>query len=170
MKRYYIIEDKLPRKLLVKFSATIYKQINSIAYFNRNNIEVLSQWYDYLNGIKTYLSNPSIIWDNTGRYIQWQNGARFINDFGYNVAYSIVNDTTTNKNFVYVFKVNLALEEFDLKVPPLLTENKHIVRLTDSDLKFIITECVRRVIRDIYSKKLHINTNNPYKANLRNII
>ena len=44
MKRYYITEDKLPRKLLVKFSATIYKQINSIAYFNRNNIEALSQW------------------------------------------------------------------------------------------------------------------------------
>ena len=54
MKRYYITEDKLPRKLLVKFSATIYKQINSIAYFNRNNIEALSQWYDYLNGLKTY--------------------------------------------------------------------------------------------------------------------
>ncbi len=67
-------------------------------------------------------------------------------------------------------KLFLALEEFDLKVPPLLTENKHIVRLTDFDLKFIITECVRRVIRDIYSKKLYINTNNPYKANLRNII
>ena len=51
-----------------------------------------------LNALKIYLSNPSIVWDNTGRYIQWQNGARFINDFGYNVAYSIVNDTLKNRD------------------------------------------------------------------------
>ena len=104
MKRYYIKEDKLPHQLSVRFSATIYKQINSIAYFNRNNVEALSKWYDYLDGLKTYLSNPTIAWDNMGRYIQWSNGAKFIGDFGYNVAYSIINDTTTNKYFVYIFR------------------------------------------------------------------
>ena len=69
-----------------------------------------------------------------------------------------------------ILKVNLALEYFGLKVPSSLTENKNIVKLTECDLRFIVTECVRKIVENAYSKRLHININKLYRTNLRNII
>ncbi len=86
MKQYQLYEDRLPSKLLVRFSYDISKKINTIDSYNQNNIGAVSQWYDYLDGIKSYLSNPVIAWDYTNRFSQFPNGARFIRDFDYNLT------------------------------------------------------------------------------------
>ena len=63
-KQHRLFEDKLPPKLFVGFSSKITKNINVINSYNQNNINGLTQWRDYLNGIRTYLSNPVIAWDS----------------------------------------------------------------------------------------------------------
>lgn len=141
MKRSLVKEDKLPSKLIVRFSSKIAKEINAIDSFNHNNLDALYQWREYLDGIKRYISNPVIAWDYTNRYSRFPNGAVFIEDFGYNIGYSIKNDNITNQPYVYVFMMNLNPEEFGLKVPLTLKENKRI-KLTESQLRSIIRKTI----------------------------
>lgn len=144
MKRCRLKEDKLPQKLPVKFSSAISKKIDAIDAENQNNGDALFQWRDYLEGIVTYISNPVIAWDNMGRYPRFPNGAIFISDFDYNVGYTVIIDNVTNRTCVYVFMVNLNLEEFGLKKPPTLKENKIV--LTESNLRKIISETLIRLL------------------------
>ena len=124
MKQHWLNEDKLPSRLFVAFSSEIRKRIDTIDAYNQDNPEGLSQWQDYLNGIKRYISNPVIAWDNTNRYSRLPNGTRFIRDFGFNVGFSVKTNKTTNKPYVYIFMVNLNPEEFGLKVPTSTNEAK----------------------------------------------
>lgn len=170
MKQYLLKEDRLSTKLTVVFSPKISKQINIIDEYNYNDIDNIHQWYDYLEGIKRYISNPVIAFDYTNRYRSFPNGTRFIHDFDYNIGYTIKSNKYTNSLYVYIFNVNLEPDEYGLKVPPTLQESKSVVRLTESDLRFIVTECVRKIIENTYSKRMYINTNKSYKTNFRNII
>lgn len=117
MKRYLINEDSLPPNLPVHFSSKILKIINEISVYNRNNIEAISQWSDYLDGLKSYMSKSVIAWDNTNRYPQLRSGGRFVKDCEYNVGYTIINDNTTGLPFVYIFMANLKPEYFGLEIP-----------------------------------------------------
>ena len=125
MKRYWLREDKLPPNLLVNFSSKITEKINAIGNYNKNNDLALTQSSDYLDGIKSYLSKSVIAWDNMNRYPRLRSGGKFIKDFGYNVGYTILNDYSTNKPLVYIFMVNLKVEEFGLRLPPNMNEDKH---------------------------------------------
>ena len=133
-KQYRINEDRLPPKLTVRFSSKIAQQIRRIDALNKHNIDALNNWKEYLSGIKRYLSYSTIAWDNMGRYPRFPNGAIFIRDFGYNVAYTIQNDYITNRPYVYVFKVNLNPKEFGLM------ENK-------SRINRIISEVLNQYLR-----------------------
>lgn len=147
MMQHYIKEDKLAPNLLIRFSARINKQINAIKDFNRGNIEGLSQWEDYLEGMKTYISRRTIAWDNTGKYIEWPNGAIFIPDLGYNVGYNIIIDSATKRDLVFIFRANLAPEDYGLKVPPTLQESKNVIHLTESHIRQIEKETLRRYLQ-----------------------
>ena len=153
MIEYCINEDKLPPKLPVIFSKKITNEIDVIGYYNRNSDDKLSMWHDYLNGIMNYISNPAIAWDNTNRYIHFPNGATYIKDFDFNVGFTI--RTNCNKSYVYVFTINLKPEEFGLKVPPILNENKQhtsdkiIYRIKESQLRRIIRESIKKVLNII---------------------
>ena len=140
MKKYGLNEDKLPTKLLVRFSSKISKKIDAIDAYNQDNIEALSHWADYLNGIRSYLSNPVIAWDYTGRFSRFPNGAKFIKDFNYNVGYTIQTNSM-NQTYVYIFKLNLNLEEFGLKLPPNVTENSQ--------------QCINRIISESINKSIN---------------
>ena len=63
------------------------------------------------------------------------NGAIFIEDFGYNVAYTIRTDYTTNQPYVYVFKVNLKPKQFGLM------ENKNRINRIISE---VLNQYLRR--------------------------
>ena len=114
MKQYRLNEDRLPQKLLVVFSRKIRNKIDKIYAKNQSNIKALYQWFNYIDGIENYISNPTIAWDNMGRYSNYNNERRFINDFDYNIGYVIKISIRTNLPYVYVFKVNLKPREFGL--------------------------------------------------------
>lgn len=70
--------------------------------------------------------------------------------FNYNVGYSI--KTNAYGAYVYIFQVNLNPQAFGLKVPPSLKENKcsyTTIRLTESQFKRLLTECVTKIINEI---------------------
>ena len=148
MKRRLLKEDRLPPRLPVGFSSKISQQINSIYTNNINNGDALYRWLDYIEGISRYMSNPVIAWDYTNRHRQWPNGARFVEDLGYNVGYKIISDRVTKSPFVYIFSVSLRPEEFGLNVPTPLKEGKRNIRLSESTLRRIIRNVL---VETIYS-------------------
>ena len=112
-----INEDRLPQKLSVVFSNTIRQEMDAIYTYNQNNIDGLYQWYEYIDGIESYISNRSIAFDYANRYTTFPNGAIHLRDLGYDVTFIVSTNRTTNKSYVYVFMLNLKPEEFGLKVP-----------------------------------------------------
>lgn len=123
MTKRCLYEDRLPQKLSVIFSPKITKQIIDIDAYNSNNTNGLSQWHDYLDGMKSYISNPVIAWDYTNRHQRFPNGTMFISDFDYNIGYTIKSNNTTQQQYVYVFMANLKPNEFGLKIPQMLKES-----------------------------------------------
>ena len=152
MKQLRLYEDKLPSKLYVAVSSQINKDINAIEAYNQNNAEALSQWHDYIEGIMRYISNPAIAWDYVGRYPHFPNGAIFVSDFGYSAAFIVKTNFKTNQPFVYLFKLNLNLEAFGLKIPPL--KEKSLFSVSESDIKNMVMECVGRILEAKQYKKV----------------
>ena len=149
MNLYLLNEDKRPTRLFVKFSPEISKTIDTIDTYNEANIDGVSKWYDYLDGITSYLSNPAIAWDYSNRYTRYPNGAVHITDLGYDVAFIVKISKTTKRPYVYVFRVNLKPEEFGLKVPTMMECVKRkgkVYRLTESQLRSIITETIKNYL------------------------
>ena len=164
-------EDRPPQRLFVSFSKGIINKIKLICDYNKNNIDGVSKFCDYIKGLKRYISNPVIAFDYTNRYRRFPNGAIFINDFGYNTAFITKTDERINRSYVYVFKIDVNLEEFGLK-SPFITESvdsivenvlreylrrsnineskdKHRKILKQKDLKNIVNECVDKCLRRI---------------------
>lgn len=150
MNRCYLIEDYQGNRFEVRFSDIIQNQINNIQTYNQDNNKALSQWYEYIEGIVNYISNPSIAWDYANQHTKYKNGTRFMSTFNYNVGYSV--KTNTYGAYVYIFQVNLNPQAFGLKVPPSLREGKHIsktIRLTEAQFKKMLTECITKIINEI---------------------
>ena len=149
MKHCGLKEDRRPNTLAVIFSAKITKKIYAISTYNQNKKAEIYQWRDYLEGLKTYISNPVIAYDYTNRYKRLPNGGIYNNDFKYGVGYTIITDNSTNLPCVFVFMLNLKPEEFGLKVPPMMEgkrQNKKVYRLTESQLRSIITETIKKIL------------------------
>lgn len=142
MKRSRINEDTLPPQLPVILSDRISQQIDKIGEYNKNNKEALEQWLGYIDSVVNYVSNPAIAWDYNNRHIRFPNGTRFIRDFDYNVGYSI---KTNGYVYVYIYKMNLMLEEFGLISPQSLEENHASICITESQLRHIIRETLTRL-------------------------
>lgn len=147
--RNYLKEDRLPKKLNVIFSADILNKMDTIENFNQNNIEGISQWYKYIEGLVSYISNPVIAWDYTNRFAHFPNGAIVIKELGYDVAFIVKTDRINNINYVYVFKINLYPEKYNLKTPPSLNEQRTLLRLTEHQLRCLIKQCVKNIIKKI---------------------
>lgn len=123
-----INEDKRLPKLPVIFSSEIVKKIKLIKSHNKDKERELSEWYEYIDGFQTYISNSVIAWDYTYNYTHYSNGATFIKEMGYQATYIIKTNKNTNKNYVYVFKLTLKPEEFGLDVPLSLRENTQYIK------------------------------------------
>lgn len=146
MKRYRLYEDKLPTRLPVVFSPKLVKEMDVIYDYNQNNQNGLFQWYSYIDDVQNYVSNRVIAWDYNNKHIRFPNGTFFVRDLDYNVGYSIKTNEQ-NQIYAYVFMMNLKLEEFGLKTPSTLQEDKvcrMIIR--ESQLRQIIRETVRSIL------------------------
>lgn len=143
MKHHRLNEDKLPPKIPVRFSIKVSSKIDSIISHNKGNIQAISEWLEYLETVKNYVSNPVIAWDYTNRNIQLKNGTKFIQDFDFNIGYTIITDYTTNSPFVYIFMVNLKPQEFGLRE---CKRRRNAVTITESKLRRIIAESIRKIL------------------------
>lgn len=145
-------EDVILTKLIVVLSDDIQERINNIDWYNRNNIDALSQWHNYLDGLVNYISNPVIAWDNMNRYQHFPNGTTHITELGYDVTFMVKMNKKTHQSYVFVCEINLNAEEFGLEQPSLFETQQHHdltkrrIRLTESDLYGIVQECVHRIL------------------------
>lgn len=144
--KYYVNENAQP-KLPVRFSPEIDYEIDTVCARNINNDEGLIQFAKYIEGLKKYISNPVIAWDNMDRYYHHPNGETYLDELGYDIGF-IIKEDDENKTYVYVFYLNLNLDDFGLCE----SRRKNIIRLTSSDLKRIITESVQRILQEPESK------------------
>lgn len=152
MRQRRVDEDILPKKMSVRFSAKVTSKIDSIISRNQNNKQAISQWLEYLETVKNYVSNPVIAWDYTDRNVQFPNGARYIRDFDFNIGYSIIADYTTDIPFVYIFMVNLNHHEFGLKES---TYKGEVIAITETDLRKMVKECIRKVIQENIDERMN---------------
>ena len=139
MKQLCLKEIKKTPQMLVVFSEEIADKIDAIDTYNQENIESLNLWYDYLDGLRSYISNRAIAFDYDNRYRELEGGGRFIDEYGYNISYTIQTDDSTNKTYVYIFGMNLNTRYFGLTVPFYMDENKHINK--------IVTEVINQYLR-----------------------
>lgn len=147
MKYYQLCEDKQLPKLSVIISAKLLKKIYAIDEYNQDNIEALFEWYDYLEFIKDYVSNSTIAWDNMDRYPMFNKNCKFINDIeDCKVGYSIIIDKYSGKPCVFIFMMNLKPQEYGLKIPPILSNNESVCRITQSDICHIVESVVREYL------------------------
>ena len=137
-------EESIPSRLIVGFSKEITNRIESIYKYNQGN-EALVQWSEYLETIRKYISNPSIAFDYKHSSIHFRNGAILLKDFGCDAIYYIKTNNT-HPPYVYIFKINLKTDEYGLKVPPTLQENKNVIHLTESHIRSMIRETLRRYL------------------------
>ena len=149
MKRFYLIEEILPPKLPLSFSSKIKNQINLIKDYNQDNPDALSQWYDYIDNLKSYISNRKIAWDYANRYVHFPNGAVHLVELGYDATFIVSTDKTRNINYVYVFRVDLKPQDFGLKIPPTTEHKKRILKLTESQFKEYLVEKIEKVLFEI---------------------
>lgn len=154
--KFYLHEDRPPKQLQVIFSSDIINEMDNIEYLNQNNAEGLSEWYQYIESIKNWLSNPSIAWDYANRFAKFPNGARFIRDFNCNIGYTV--KTNQYGAYVFVFMINLKPQEFGLNTikenksiytDNTMKTNKKVIRLTEADLHNMITEAVKTALNEI---------------------
>lgn len=145
-----ITEDKLPQTLPVYLSAEIQNRMDFIKNYNQDNPNGLSQWEEYIEFLKRYISNPSIAYDYANKYSHYRNGAVHIAELGYDVTFIVTLNKAQTRSFVYVFKLNLNPQEFGLKIPQPIPENKQqIIRLTEAQFMNLLTECISEIIRTI---------------------
>ena len=143
----FLYEDQRLPQLRVIPSEKIRNNFNLIREYNKNNQDGLSEWYEYIDFIENYLSNPVIAWDNTGkRCYRTRTGAMHMVDkiLGINVLYRIPIDKYTGGNYVYILKLDYQLDRFGLKRPPNLKENKLFLSpIIESYLHHLIKQSLR---------------------------
>lgn len=148
MKQCLNEENCCESKLEVRFSSKILKNINTIESINQGNRKGLSEWYKYIQWLTEYLSKFSVVLDYGNNHIKLPNNARFIRDIN---AYYIIQNNSY-KTWVYVFKIDLKPQDYGLKVPQSLGEFKCLpktIRLTESQFKRMLTECITKIINEI---------------------
>lgn len=144
-------EDKQLQKLPVIISPRLSEQIKEIYSLNHDNSESLSQFTEYLNGLKNYIANPVIAWDYTNKYQHNSKGETFLKELEYAVWFTIKTNKTSQTNYVYIFNIKFELEQFDLKDPGSISE------CYPSDIipKEISKETLYRLMLEEYERYLY---------------
>ena len=159
IKRYSLNEDTRLAKLPVRYSVNLKEKIEDVISYNRFEKENLDLWLDSLIGLVSWLSNPAIAWDNNNDFIHYDNEDVFIKSYG--ILFRILTDKDelgAERNFVYVIDIVLSPQNYNLNVPPYITENnntktrynmKQVIRLTEGDLHRIVRQCVNEALNEI---------------------
>ena len=149
--RVTINEDKRLEPYKVWFTPTVKHDIAVIKAYNRNNIEGVQQLQNYLRELMQYISNPSLAWDNIGKYPHVYNGATHVNELGFNFLYFIKNSKFEHKDYVCVVKIYFNLDTFGLRNPFVPNGSNQgtitCVKLNRMNIDKIITETINSYLR-----------------------
>ncbi len=152
IKQYSLNEGNQSSKFYVVLSPTIQNEMDAVFTHNQNNKKGLYQWYSYIEDVTNHISNRSIAWNYTNGLIQKRNGAITLNDFDYNVTYAVKISKRTHRAYVYVYKINLKIEDFGLKNPFVTNENNQGIItcavLNGKNIHNIITEIINSYLRN----------------------
>lgn len=150
MKHFRVTESNLPTKLSVIFSDEIANLIDDIDFHNQFETEKIKEWHNYIEGMISWISNPTIAWDNTNQYQHdYENNITHIRDNGYDVTFVM----DTSKSCILITNADLKYEDFGLKNPSLYEgklynqkSHKRSYVISESQLHSIIRETLRRVL------------------------
>ena len=149
MMRYCLHEDFRLEKLPIRYSDGLKEKIEDVIFYNKFEYENLNQWVNDLKGIVSWLSNPAIAWDNRNEFIHHNNGDTYISRYG--ILFKILNymdEQGVEHNFVYVLDVGINPQNYNLRVPPYLYENKKTLSITES--------CIKHIVRETLNQYLHL--------------
>lgn len=150
IKQYCLNEGNMSQNFYVVLSPDIIKEMNAIYAYNQNNPKSLYQWYSYVEEVTNHISNRSIAWNYGNRLKQERNGAITLNDFDYNVTYAVKISKRTHRAYVYVYKIDLKIENFGLKNPFANGNNQGTItcgKLNGKVINTIITETINNYLR-----------------------
>lgn len=139
MRQNYLTENKRLTKLPIIFSDKVINKIDLIRDVNKGD-DNLYQLYEYIDGLKSYIANPVIAWDNVGKYRHNSKGETYLKELGYSVWFTIKTNKTSNVNYVYVFKIDFPLKKLGLKTPSNLGENRTIRNFSNDEYCRILLE------------------------------
>ena len=148
MKRYCLNEDVKLKKLPVRFSDELAEKMDDVVFYNRFEVENLNEWINDIVGITSWLSNPAIAWDNRNVFIHYNNESTYISRYG--ILFQILNyidKQGVEHNFVYVLDVDIKPQNYNLRVPPYLCENKKTISITESRIKRVVRETLRQYLQ-----------------------
>lgn len=144
MRQCNIIEGRESYRFKVYFSDELKLKINTIYIHNQDKPQALSQWNEYLEWIRKYMSTPSIAWNYANQHIEQPNGTYFAEAYGCNIIYSI--ETDANGIYVLIHQVNLKPQEFGLNEAKRLYQT---ITLTEAQFKKMLTECITKILKGI---------------------
>lgn len=75
MNNEQIYEDNRSSLYRVYLGYKVQQEIKYLISCNKNNVEGIRRLKEYVKSLKRYISNPTLAWDNEGRYTHYQNGA-----------------------------------------------------------------------------------------------
>lgn len=148
MNNEQIYEDKRLPPYRVFLGYNVQQEIKYLISCNKNNVEGIRRLKEYVKSLKRYISNPTLAWDNEGRYTHYQNGAIHVMEIGYNFLY-ILKTNQTGKSYVCIIRIWFDTNALGLKDPRKMNENREFKRvyyIKESQLRLIIRETLRRVL------------------------
>jgi hypothetical protein len=162
MSKYKLNEDKRLDKLPVRYSDELSKKIEEVKFYNMFEVENIEQWINSIKGLVSWVSDPSIAWDNQNKFTHYPNGETYIKRYGLRFSIMTYKDEQgIEHNFVYIITITLNPQDYNLKIPPYLYENKKYksarmvdkkchkdaIRLNESHIRQIVRETLRQYLQ-----------------------
>ena len=168
MKNSILSEGKFPERLPVYLTFKLSNKIDSIISYNRNNVNGVRQFLDYIETLKRYISDTVIAWDNMMAGRHGKNGLTCIKALGYNTLYLVKISKKTGFPYVCIVEIYPDFRDFELNIPPVKKRIKNSknsstspttnILLKESDIRSMVKECIRRILTESTYKPFAKNT------------
>lgn len=159
MKLSHLTENEQSLTLPTYFSSEFDEKIDEIIWYNQFEKEARKQLKEELGSILNYISNRSIALSYSNRDKEDLNTTIFKQILGHNVAYKIITDNDSVS--ICIENIEFDAEQFGLKLPPYIQDSKQhnttvkkVILLKESELKKMIGESVRTVLKEIRKQRI----------------
>ena len=162
MKMHYLNEDVKLEKLPIIYSDELKTKIEDVIFHNKFEKEILDHWLNELEGMTNWVANRIIAWDNQNKFVHYDDGEIYIKQYG--ILFKILtnkDDQGVEHNFVCILRMPLNLQNYNLRIPPYLYENKNsqttrmlyknnhkdVIKINELHIRQIVRETLRRYLQ-----------------------